>query len=210
VTLLLNGCSYGWAWQSFPGINISQSGGSIARSVRTTMEWIVTNGKPDYVFIPLTMTSRFEIAMVHEQNIPIEGPYIVGSHVNNYEIGAKISDSFYLGWDYAFMYTTMFSAWLNSLNIKHLIWDQCNMFDREHIKGLHGLEKLKLIEANPRVVPLFDFCGNQYMYDNGGAWQPADNNDETFIRHYKDESYSILKEYLSKYMKDVLNEKVDW
>ena len=69
--ILLNGCSFGWAWQSFPGINLSQSGGSITRSVRTTMEWIVANGKPDYVFIPLTMTSRFEIAMIEEQNIPI-------------------------------------------------------------------------------------------------------------------------------------------
>jgi len=34
MTLLLNGCSFGWAWQSFPGTNLSQSGGSIARSVR--------------------------------------------------------------------------------------------------------------------------------------------------------------------------------
>ena len=110
----------------------------------------------------------------------------------------------------SFMHIAMFSTWLDSQGIKHLIWDQCNMFDREHIQGLHGLEKLKLVEANPRVVPLFEFCGNQYMYDNGAEWQPADNNLETFIRHYKDESYSILKEYLSKYMKDVLNEKVDW
>ena len=48
------------------------------------------------------------------------------------------------------------------------------------------------------------------MYDNGGAWQPADNDEETYIRHYKDESYIILKEYLSKYILDVLNEKVNW
>ena len=209
MTLLLSGCSYGWAWQSFPGTNISQSGGSIARSVRTTIEWIVANGNPDYVFIPLTLTNRFEIAKIMEQNIPIEGPYITGGHTH-YEIGAKLSDSCYLGWDYAFMYITLLSAWLDQRGVKHLIWDQANMFDRKDIQGFNGMEKLKLVEANARIIPLFDFCGNQYIYDKGGAWQPVDDEELPCIRHYKDESYSILKEYLSKYMKDVLNEKVDW
>ena len=209
MTLLLNGCSYGWAWQSFPGTNISQSGGSIARSVRTTIEWIVANGNPDYVFIPLTLTNRFEIAKIMEQNIPIEGPYITEGH-KHYEIGAKLSDSCYLGWDYAFMYITLLSAWLDQRGVKHLIWDQANMFDRKDIQGFNGMEKLKLVEANPRIIPLFDFCGNQYIYDNGGAWQPTDDDELPCIRHYADESYPILKEYLSKYMKDVLNEKVNW
>ena len=108
------------------------------------------------------------------------------------------------------MYITLLSAWLDQQGVKHLIWDQANMFDRKDIQGFNGMEKLKLVEANPRIIPLFDFCGNQYIYDNGGAWQPTDDDELPCIRHYADESYPILKEYLSKYMKDVLNEKVNW
>jgi hypothetical protein len=208
--LLLNGCSYGWAWQSFPGTNLSKSGGSIARSVRTTIEWIVTNGKPDYVFIPLTMTSRFEIAQIMVQNIPIEGPYVIDGKFKHYEIGAKLSDSCYMGYDYAFMWITLLSTWLDSQGIKHLIWDQCNSFDKKHIEGFKGLSKLKLVEANPRVIPLFDFCGNQFLFDSGGDWESCDDERPIFTRHYKDSAYPALQEYITEYMDSVLNEKVNW
>ena len=57
---------------------------------------------------------------------------------------------------------------------------------------------------------MFDFCGNQYMYENGGKWEENDSHLETNIRHYQNESYIILQQYLEKYMKDVLNEKVEW
>lgn len=212
MALVLNGCSFGYEWKDFPGYNLSQSGGSIARSFRTTMEWIVSNRhlSIDYVFIPLTMVSRFEIARVLEQNIPIEGPYILGEAYNHYHIMAELSDTCYMSWDYAFMKIITFSAWLEQQGIKYLIWDQCNMFNRNDIKGWRGMEKLKLIDDNPRIIPLFDFCGNQYMYDNGGKWEEDDSHLETNIRHYQNESYIILQQYLEKYMKDVLNEKVEW
>ena len=209
MTLLLNGCSYGWAWQSFPGVNLSLPGGSITRSVRTTIEWTVRNHKPEYVFIPVTFVQRFEISRIEQQNVPIEGTYIPG-HYENYDLLAQISDSCYLSWDYAFMNIILLSAWLEQQGIKYLIWDQCNVFDRVHIKGFNGIEKIKLIEENSRIIPLFDFCGNQYMYENGGVWNSNDDHHKPNIRHYEDESYSILKEYLNKYMQDVLNEKVDW
>ena len=210
MTLLLNGCSYGEVWTSFPGVNLSKSGGSISRSIRTTMEWVVTYGKPDYVFIPLTVCTRFEIARIMEQNVPIEGAYILGEHYKHYDIMAELSDSCYLSWDYAFMNIILFSAWLEQQGIKYLIWDQCNCFDKTHIRGFKGLEKLKLLETNPRIIPLFDFCGNQYMYENGGIWNAIDDHLEPNIRHFNDESYIILKEYLNKYMQDLLNEKVNW
>ena len=209
MTLLLNGCSYGNSWTSFPGVNLSLPGGSIARSIRTTMEWIVRNHKPEYVFIPLTFVSRFEISRIEQQNVPIEGSYIPG-HYEHYDVIAQISDSCYMCWDYAFMNIILFSAWLEQQGIKYLIWDQCNLFDKIHIRGFNGIEKLQLIENNSRIIPLFDFCGNQYMYENGGTWLDNDEQQEPNVKHYTDESYVTLKEYLSKYMKDVLNEKVDW
>lgn len=207
--LFLNGCSYGQSWGSFPGTNLSQPGGSIDRSIRTTMEWCVRNYKPEWVFIPLSFVSRFEVSRIEQLNLPIEGTYIPGQF-DYYEITAQLSDSCYRSWDYAFMHIILFSAWLEQQGIKYLIWDQCNLFDKVHIQGFNGIEKLKLIEENPRIIPLFDFCGNQYMYENNGEWYDADSGLDPNIRHYKDKSYSILKEYLDNYIKTVLNDTVDW
>lgn len=205
MTLLLNGCSYGGAWKSFPGVNLSKNGGSIYRSIRTTMEWIAVNGKPSYVFIPITCVSRYEMSKI-SLDTSIEGAYEAG----DYDIIAKISDTCYREWDYAFMNIILFSGWLEHQGIKHLMWDQCNNFDPVHITGFRAFEKLKWIENNARIIPLFEFCGNQYMYDMGGKWNTYDDNEIPCLRHYLDEAYPILKDYLDRYSKEKLNETIDW
>ena len=174
------------------------------------MEWIARNGKPDYVFLALTIAQRFEVARVCDQNLPIEGPYIVEKDIQHYDIMARLSDSCYMPYDYAFMNTIFFSSWLEQQGIKHIIWDHSNKFDKKDIRGFNGLEKLKFIDANPRIVPLFEFCGAQYMFDNGGDWAENEAHLLPHIRHFTDESYNILKDYLDDYIQNTLNEKVEW
>lgn len=205
MTLLLNGCSYGESWKSFPGVNLSKNGGSFYRSVRTTMEWIAVNGKPDYVFIPITFISRYEASKI-SLDTAIEGPYEAGDQ----KLTAQLSDTCYRDWDYAFMNIIMFSSWLEQQGIYYLMWDQCNDFEPVHITGFKAFEKLKWIENNPRIIPLFEFCGNQYMYDMGGKWSASDSHEIPSIRHYLDEAYPILKDYLDRYAKEKLNETIDW
>ena len=48
------------------------------------------------------------------------------------------------------------------------------------------------------------------MYDMGGKWNNADSNEIPAIRHYLDEAYPILKDYLDRYAKEQLNETIDW
>ena len=208
MTLLLNGCSYGAAWKDFPGVNLSRGGGSFYRSIRTTMEWIAVNGKPAYVFIPITVCTRFEVSKVVVDQ-PIEGAYDLAPF-EHYKIEGQLSDSCYRSWDYLFMNIIMFASWLDQQGIKYLIWDQCNKFENVHITGFKAFEKLKWIQENPRIVPLFEFCGNQYMYDNGATYSKVDAKLEPQIRHYLPESYTILKSYLDNYIKTKLNERVDW
>jgi hypothetical protein len=211
MTLLLNGCSYGEVWKDFPGVNLSKSGGSFIRSIRTTIEWIVRNKtKPNYVFIPITNVARFEKSYIMKQNIPVEGSYVNSTPEDYATYTSKISDSCYMDYDYAFMNIIMFSSWLEQQKIKYLIWDQCNMFDKKHIHGFNGMEKLKLVEQNNRIIPLFKFCGNQYMYEKKGKWIDVDSNHEPSVRHYHNESYDILKDYLHQYAKEQLNETIDW
>ena len=204
MTCLLNGCSYGVAWSSFPGVNLSKAGGSFNRSIRTTMEWIAVNGKPSYVFIPISSCARFELSRIAVDS-PIEGAYVTGRE--HYDILARISDSCYMTWDYMFMNIIMFSSWLEQQDIPYLMWDQCNNFDRIHIREFKAVKKLRWVEENSRVIDLFGFCGNLYMHENGAALLDSKN---PTINHYEDKDYSILKAYLDAYIKEKLNEKIDW
>jgi len=205
VTLLLNGCSYGESWASFPGVNLSRDGGSFYRSVRTTLEWIAVNSKPNYVFIPITFVSRYEASKI-SLDTAIEGPYEAGDQ----KLTVQLSDTCYRDWDYAFMNIIMFSSWLEQQGINYLMWDQCNDFDSVAITGFKALEKLKWIDSNPRIIPLFDFCANKYMYKNGGKWHDGEQFYQPSVRHYVDSSYASLKEYLDRYIKQTLNETIDW
>ena len=78
------------------------------------------------------------------------------------------------------------------------------------IRGFPGIEKQKFVRENKRVIPILNFCANQYMYENGGEWFEHDSDKEPYQRHYKPEAFAFVKEYLDKYAKDVLNETIDW
>jgi len=215
VTLFLNGCSYALYWNTFPGVNLGVAGGSNIRTIRTTMEWIVHyNTKPDWVFMPITYLQRFEKSFIKQQNVPIEGTYIPSRKKEYRDLVkgfiSKFTDTDIMYYDYLFMNIIMFSAWLSNQGIKHLIWDQCNNFNREELQEFEGIDKLKLIEENPNVIPLFEFCGNLHMYNNGGTWDELNERFDPQHKHYSVDSYSHLKDYLTVYAKEKLNEQIDW
>jgi hypothetical protein len=94
-------------------------------------------------------------------------------------------------WDKLFLEIIMLSSFLESKRIRHLFFDMCNEFDRKHIKGYKGFEKLKMIETNKNVIDLFKFCGNKYM------WDSMDNNDGVdFNIHHAPDQYKHLENYL--------------
>tara|TARA_B100000085_G_scaffold211614_1_gene195698 strand:+ start:1635 stop:2282 length:648 start_codon:yes stop_codon:yes gene_type:complete len=210
LTTVLNGCSFGLNWHPFPGVNLSKDGGSIYRSIRTTVEYVAAYGPVDWVLIPLTFVNRFEISRINEENDPIEGSYVIDGEFDYNKINAQISDTCYKEWDYAFLNIALFAGWLDNQGIKYLIWDQCNNFNPDMIRGFPGIEKQKFVRENKRVIPILNFCANQYMYENGGEWFEHDSDKEPYQRHYKPEAFAFVKEYLDKYAKDVLNETIDW
>ena len=103
MTLLLNGCSYGDYWHSFPGVNISKSGGSFYRSVRTTVEYCATRGNPDAVLIPVTFIDRDEYITSISLDSIIQGPYSESSTSTDLkklnETFKMLSDTSYATWD---------------------------------------------------------------------------------------------------------------
>jgi len=228
-TLLLNGCSFGECWKPSDEfilalgmdkyVNISKSGTSFQRTVRSTIEWIAQNGNPGYVMIPITFSHRWELAL-NQQEDDIDGSWIPLQKSNFISEKYKLQDTsvdkvkklvdLYYGiiptiktyWDKMFMEIITFSAFLEKQKIQYLMWDMANGFDKEHLniylKPYKGFHKIKLIEDNPRIIDIWTFCGNRYMRDT----MPEDLRKKTpeFAYHHGPKQYKELEKYIMGYI----------
>ena len=128
-----------------------------------------------YVVIPLPYAQSFKLATIEENEISVEQ-----------------------SWQKIFSQIITLASFLDANNVKYLMFDMCNNFEYQHIKGLKGFEKLKLINDNKNIINLFEFCGNKFMYDQ----LPADeqkNIDAYMWQHHQDE-YKALENYLIDYL----------
>jgi hypothetical protein len=223
-TLLVNGCSFGHCWTPSDrfikrlncdkAVNISKIATSFQRACRTTVEWIAKNGNPHFVIIPVTFTHRWELAVsgndddLDGQWFPLQRKELVKNYQNTISPLVdqnkleKLIDLYYGSipnivtyWDKAFTEIIMLSGFLKSKNVKHLIFDMCNVFEREHIKGYKSLEKLKLIEQNKSVIDLFAFSGNKFMWNTLKDKEKID-----FNTHHAPEQYLELEDFLANYL----------
>jgi len=220
-TILLNGCSFGECWNTTDSfirslgcdkvVNISKVATSFQRTCRSTIEWIAQNGNPEFVIIPITFCHRWELAITQEEDqldgswFPLQRKELIDEHKDKLCLDVDVDKlknmlDLYYGsiptvktyWDKMFTEIVMLSAFLENKRIRHLIFDMCNGFDKKHINGYKGFDKLKLIESNKNVLDLFNFCGNRYM------WNSMDNNNgvESNTHHHAPEQYKHLENYL--------------
>ena len=220
--LLLNGCSFGECWQPTSNFlqklgcdtveNISKSGTSFQRTYRTTIEWIAQHDSPHYVIIPITFSHRWELALnVHEDKldgswVPLQNSNFLAKEYNIQECDLdklklfvedyyKIIPTIKTYWDKMFTEIVMLSGWLESNKINYLMFDMCNNFEYEHIRGLKAFEKIKFTKNNKNIIDLFDFCGNRFMFD---SMQTTKNKD--FNIHHAPEQYKTLENYITAYL----------
>ena len=83
-----------------------------------------------YVVIPVPYAQSLELATVENQ-ISVEQ-----------------------SWQKIFSQIIALASFLDSMNVQYLIFDMCNNFEYQHIKGLKGFEKLKLINDNKNIINL--------------------------------------------------------
>ena len=223
-TLLLNGCSFGECWTPTDNffkslgcgevVNISKVATSFQRTCRSTVEWIAQNGNPSFVVIPITFAHRWELAISKTEDLidgawfPLQRKELIDAHKNALRSDVDVDrlknmlDLYYgsiltinTHWDKIFTEIIMLSSFLEHKNIKYLFFDMCNEFDKKHIKGYKGFNKVKLIESNKNIVDLFNFCGNRYM------WNSIDDNDNVDVNtHHAPEQYKHLENYLLTYI----------
>jgi hypothetical protein len=226
MTLLINGCSFAECWRPSAEfvselncdnvINIGKVGTSFQRTVRSTIEWIAQNGKPNYIVIPITLGHRWELAISHNED-SIDGtwyPLQRKELIDQNKISPLVSvgkiqsliDLYYgsipdirTHWDKCFTEIIMLAGWLENERIPYLMFDMCNQFDRKHLKGYKGFEKLKFIDQNKNIIDIFDFCGNEFMWRSLSA--DDKKNIDPVLYHHRDPQYRILENYLLNYIK---------
>lgn len=74
----------------------------------------------------------------------------------------------------------------------------CNHFEKEHIVGYKGFDKIKIIQSNKNIIDLFTFCGNKHMYDSLPKSKQQDI--DPFMHHHLDAQYLELEKYLIDYL----------
>lgn len=212
-TVLINGCSYAYQWkptQWFEGyniVNIAECGGSNRRAMRTTVEWILKNGNPDYVLFPITFLNRSESFFDH--NLPkAEYISICAGFYTSHKLGPLIEElaahehpSMLL--DRFVTDMVMFDSFLKQRNIPYLAWNMCTPeYGMPYANVNDGLQlKMDWFKNNPSIID-FSFVGNIYLEANGAR---AASEDELahhpVARHYDKADYYILEKYLNDYRK---------
>ena len=175
-TLLLNGCSFGQIWKPSGDFvkrlgcdnftNISKVATSFQRTCRTTLEWISQNSDPTFVIIPITFSHRWELAVSDEEDeldgswFPIQRKELIDDvqlklHGDVSKIKLKQLVDLYYGsiptvktyWDKLFTEIILLASFLENRKTRYLFFDMCNEFDKKHIQGYKGFEKLKIIDG---------------------------------------------------------------
>ena len=224
-TLLLNGRSFTECWTPSKYfldnlncdtyVNIGKVATSFQRTCWSTVEWIAQNGDPNFIIVPITFSHRWELALYEEEDTidgawtPLQISDLINEkhelHGTNFKDLKKLIDDYYkiiptikTYWDKQFTEIIMLAGWLASKNIPYLMFDMCNEFDMKHLKGYKGFSKLDIIKTNNKIINLFNFCGNRYM------WSTMPNKDQIdFNIHHAPEQYIELEKYLLNYLKKI-------
>ena len=225
-TLLINGCSFGECWNpskefiSSLGmnnhVNISKAGTSFQRTVRSTIEWIAQNNRPDYVLIPITFAHRWELALnFNEDNIdgswiPLQNSNYLSADYNLQDINISdlkdLVDRYYsiipsikTHWDKLFTEIILLASYLDYNRIPYVMWDMCNNFEKIHINGYKGFEKVKLINSNHNIIDLWSFCGNRFMWSTMATEEK--NKIDQYAYHHNHEQYLHLEKRILDHIK---------
>ena len=223
--LLINGCSFAELWTPSRNFlqaidckkteNISLVGGSFQRTLRSTIEYCAAFGNPKFAVIPITLASRWELALAKE-DVSIDGTWYRMQHPEYIDFD-KLDKSIskekvkqlvenYYGiipnvrstWDKMFTEIIALASFFEANNIKYLMFDMCNNFEMGHLAGYKGFEKLNLIKNNRNIIDIFNFCGNKFMYDQLPS--NKQRNIDAYMWHHNANEYLALEKYLIDYL----------
>jgi len=223
-TLLINGCSFARCWNPSKKfvtalgcdgiVNLGKAGGSMSRVVRSTIEWTAQNGNPNFVIIPIPLSSRWELSISSVEDT-VDGtwyPMQIKQHIDKNNISnlidfnklQKLTELYYGSipdvrtyWDRCFIDIISLSCFLEQNKIDYLMFDMCNDFSMHHLVGYKGFEKINLIKKNKKIIDPFNFCGNLFMWQ--GIKKENEDEIDPLMHHHADKEYQQLEKYLLDY-----------
>jgi hypothetical protein len=249
--LLISGCSYGLVYSEIQDdlkstfgvdevVNLSEAGASPDRQIRVVIEWIAQNGKPDMVMMPVSHYNRFDLPIA-EKFDPLHNLHLKASWQADLLQRRNIEDKFkdtlktflkagailheveHTTHDYLFVKLITFQAYLQVNQIRHLIFDTGNYYEKLWIKYLSiddennsgyqpGMKKRDLIENCKGIYKLLSFCSNVWMYQQLSDEEkksyipyqeetplayPLDDNEQATIHHGPEMALKLI-EHLTK------------
>jgi hypothetical protein len=208
-------------------VNISRIGSSISRQIKAVIEWLAVYGKPELIIIPITHITRYDESIREKYDVwntydetlcASMDPFKDNDHMNRQfksrlnieQINQLIKLKTLVYNDVAafnnfLSQIIMFSGWLKSKNINHLIFDMCNEFKKNEYPRIR---KQEFLSENKNIIDIFKFCGNDFMYKNLSPEQHVQEKIGDLGKnshHYGIESNKKLIDYLKSY---IMNNKL--
>ena len=208
-------------------VNISRIGSSIPRQIKAVVEWMAVYEKPELILLPITHITRYDESVREKYDIwnthdePLcasMDPFKDSDHMNRQfksridieQVNQLIKLKTLIYNDVAafnnfLTQIILFSGWLRSQNIKHLIFDMCNDFKEEDYAGI---KKQKFLSKNKNIIDIFKFCGNDFMYKSLTPEQHCEEKINYLgknAHHYGVEPNIKLIDYLKSY---IINNKL--
>lgn len=201
--------------------NLGLRAGSFQRVARTTVEWVAKYGNPEFVIIPIPLVSRWELSVAKQENgldgtwYPMQHSLIEQQFISDLVSADKLKSllELYYGcvpdirtfWDLCFTNIILLASFLENKKINYLMFNMCNQFNKEDLKDFNGVkyykgfDKIKLIEENKKIIDVFKFCGNNFMWDAMNITHKDDI--DKLMHHHGAREYECLENYLSNYLK---------
>lgn len=230
MTFILNGCSFSanyylarhfgtlLGYDNF--VNLARGGRSNRQIIRTTVEYIESNSV-DFVLLGLSMWDRFESDFlatvpdidnwvnyrrqgVHDGSVGPDSVFHsatdfqdVDVYIRNkytYEHSMKSIDQLMCD-------LVMFTAYLESKNIKYCIYNTCETNYTKYFETVNSTYRA-ILEKNKRIVPLDKFISNLFLAEQGATWAESENVWPMHSKHYDGECYRHLNNYLLYYFRE--------
>lgn len=233
-TLLISGCSYSRVYSKITQelnelfgtdevVNLSEIGASPDRQIRAVIEWTAQNGKPDMVIMPVSHYDRFDLPIatnfdplhnLHHRcswfNGEVPGDVRIDDDIlkQYFKSGVMIHEPSHTIHDSLFVKLLTFQAYLQVNDIRHLIFDTGNHYEKlwmpflsiddENNSGYQpGMKKRDLVDQCPGIYKLLTFCSNVWMSDNLTDEQRKelgiDDSTRAITHHDKEQTLKLMK-----------------
>ena len=203
-------------------VNLSRSGSSIDRQIKVAVEWLSSNPFPELVLMPLThieryddsVSSRFNPDMAYDESLCVSMDAFPNEQQMNQRFPSRLDlhtvNNLLKYKTLAYNHTSAFnnfitkiitfSGWLQSKNIKHLMFNMCNKFDQQQLSSIN---KQVFLKENKNIIDIYNFIGNKFMYEN--LTDDLKNKEKIselgfYCHHYGSESNKPLIDYLNSYI----------